>query len=505
MRVSSHAAVVLVALLPLAATALMAWGSEDPVIPAGTEGAGAAPALELLTERAQVTDPDARHSEFYVVGHPSDPRTLAMAVINSDDPNGGRTCGVHLTRDGGRTWDDITPPAWLHWGVVYDPWLTWTADGDLHALCIDNGEPDGPLVYARTRDLGATWFTQSVRGGGGDKSVLGHAADGSLYACSAKGERIAISISRDRGDTWTTTDLAGMGNMCNGMFETSDGAMHALWESEESWPYDVPIGFLTSRDRGATWERSDVAVVHSHYGNDPACKAARGLFDPSEDPGFTVAFGCGGATGLAREDLPSFTSPIVAVSPVTSTILVAYHDFQPDQTYVLKLLRSTDMGASFHGIATPPGTEPCGVDCHMSRPVPGFDAQGRLGLQWRRGNTVTGHDILFSASLDEGETWIEPVTLGRQGPAESMFHPRSLAPNAERLANGAVAFATDPEADPVRYAGQSLFLSAVDGVNGDGAHYWGMGATDEGFVAMWLDGAGNGTPQVWARVVRVVE
>ncbi|MBS1855620.1 MAG: hypothetical protein JST11_09670, partial [Acidobacteria bacterium] len=93
-------------------------------------------------------------------------RELGYGVIYTIAPSplragmiwaGSDTGLIHLTRDGGRTWQNVTPPALSAWSKVtqieashFDPAEAWAAV-DRHRL-----EDYRPYVY-RTRDYGKTW------------------------------------------------------------------------------------------------------------------------------------------------------------------------------------------------------------------------------------------------------------------------------------------------------------------------------------------------------------
>jgi photosystem II stability/assembly factor-like uncharacterized protein len=142
-------------------------------------------------------------------------RELGYGVIYSIAPSpvangtvwvGSDTGLIHLTRDGGKTWSNVTPPALSAWSKVarveashFDPAVAWAAI-DRHRL-----EDYKPYVY-RTRDYGRTWTL--VAEGLGEPAYLNWITEdprrkGLLYAATELG----IAVSFDDGDHWQSLQL----------------------------------------------------------------------------------------------------------------------------------------------------------------------------------------------------------------------------------------------------------------------------------------------------------
>lgn len=113
---------------------------------------------------------------------------------------------VHVTRDDGAHWRDVTPrglEAWSKIGFIeashFDPATAYAAV-DRHRL-----DDDSPLIY-RTRDYGATW-QRSARGIPPGSFVNAVREDpvrrGLLYAATETG----VSVSFDDGDSWQSLQL----------------------------------------------------------------------------------------------------------------------------------------------------------------------------------------------------------------------------------------------------------------------------------------------------------
>ena len=128
--------------------------------------------------------------------------SLAESPFDGDEIWAGTDDGLlHVTRDGGRNWTNVTPPGLREWATIESIALSpsdrrsaWIAV-DAHRL-----DDNRPYVY-RTRDGGATWEAV-VTGFPEDSFVLAVREDperaGLLYA----GTRTGVFVSRDGGDRW---------------------------------------------------------------------------------------------------------------------------------------------------------------------------------------------------------------------------------------------------------------------------------------------------------------
>lgn len=111
---------------------------------------------------------------------------------------------IHITQDGGKTWQDVTPPDMPHWGKVsmidpspFDPGTAYAA--------IDNHCNDDYAPYAfKTRDFGKTW-TKIVGGLSSFVRVVreDHRQKGLLYA----GTETGAWVSFDDGGHWQTLQM----------------------------------------------------------------------------------------------------------------------------------------------------------------------------------------------------------------------------------------------------------------------------------------------------------
>jgi len=119
---------------------------------------------------------------------------------------GSNTGLIHLTRDGGKTWKNITPPRLSDWSAIslieashFDPAEAYAA--------VDRSRLDDqtPYIY-RTRDYGATW--QLVTDGIAPSAFLRAVREdpqtkGLLFAGTESG----VYVSFDDGDHWQSLQL----------------------------------------------------------------------------------------------------------------------------------------------------------------------------------------------------------------------------------------------------------------------------------------------------------
>jgi photosystem II stability/assembly factor-like uncharacterized protein len=133
--------------------------------------------------------------------------TIAPSPLNRDLIWGGSDTGlIHLTRDGGKNWKDVTPHGLSDWSKIslieashFDPAVAYVA---VDRSCLDD---QTPYIY-RTRDYGATW--QLVTNGIGAPAFLRAVREdpqskGLLFA----GTEFGVYVSFDDGDHWQSLQL----------------------------------------------------------------------------------------------------------------------------------------------------------------------------------------------------------------------------------------------------------------------------------------------------------
>ncbi len=133
--------------------------------------------------------------------------TIAPSALNHDLIWAGSDTGlIHLTRDGGKSWKDITPQGLSTWSKIsfieashFDPAVAYAA--------VDRSRLDdrAPYLY-RTRDYGATW--QLITNGiGADSFLRGIREDTESKSLLFAGTELGVYISLDDGDHWQSLQL----------------------------------------------------------------------------------------------------------------------------------------------------------------------------------------------------------------------------------------------------------------------------------------------------------
>ncbi len=481
------------AVVGLALAGCLAGGPVEPGGPVATiDSASIDLALGAATVR--ISDPGARNSEFWAAQDPLDRDHVAVAILDSDDEAGGRTCSVFLSEDAGQTWTEATPDGFHNLRVTYDPWLTYTPDGALHVVCIENSAPGGPFVYARSQDGGHTWDKVGSIPGGGDKSIIGSDAFGTLHTCSSAGDLLPNYVSTDGGDEWLEESPPDVRGMCSAYLAAPDGTLYLATVPEDTFPTVVQQRISTLKPGGNWSQPVEATVMRTHWGG-PECDPLREV----NDYPYVV---CALAHGMSKPEAPTMMHAQYAINPTTGTLVVAHQDYQDSGLYRVVLRGSTDGAHSFHDLTLPVGAQDCD-QCHVSRPVVTYNPAGLLGLMWKTGDGLNGYAVRFAVSADDGATWSEEVLLAQTDLASGPYAPGGLPPNPQRLAAAAVAMAVeDPSPENLQaFTLQTLFLSATDSINGDGAHYWSMAATEDLFLPMWVAAGEDGKPQVYARQV----
>ena len=155
---------------------------EDPGVPANLDAATAADAL-----------PSKRRGVIYTIA-PS-PTRAGEIWVGTDDGL------VQLTRDEGKTWNDVTPKELTAWSKVTHIAASRFGVGRAYAAVDRHRLEDMQAYLYRTNDFGKTW--QRVSNGIPEGSFLNCVREdpkvtGLLYACTEKG----VYVSFDDGDDW---------------------------------------------------------------------------------------------------------------------------------------------------------------------------------------------------------------------------------------------------------------------------------------------------------------
>jgi photosystem II stability/assembly factor-like uncharacterized protein len=168
-----------------------------------------------LTGSANETPKSSAADSTHVPPTPENAKRLGYGVVFSIAPSplnrdliwaGSDTGMIHLTRDGGKNWKDVTPPGLPVWSQIsiieashFDPAVAYAA---VNRSRVDD---QTPYLY-RTRDYGATW--QPIANGITAPAFLRAVhedpqTNGLLFA----GTEFGIYVSFDDGDHWQSLQL----------------------------------------------------------------------------------------------------------------------------------------------------------------------------------------------------------------------------------------------------------------------------------------------------------
>ncbi len=133
--------------------------------------------------------------------------TIAASALNRDTIWAGSDTGlIHLTRDGGKNWKDVTPARVTDWSKIsfieashFDPAVAYAA--------VDRSRLDDqkPYIY-RTRDYGATWQLIS-NGIAANAFVRGVREDTEKKGLLFAGTELGVYVSFDDGGNWQSLQL----------------------------------------------------------------------------------------------------------------------------------------------------------------------------------------------------------------------------------------------------------------------------------------------------------
>lgn len=452
--------------------------------------------LELMTPKIPITATDHRVNEYWVARDPTNGFRLAAGAMDGEDAAGGSGCPIFASDDGGRSWKDVTPTGFILPYGQGDPWVVFSSAGVLHANCMVLGgnETSGRalLLYSRSFDGGQTW--DQVRPmPGSDRAMTFADSKGNLFYCVSVGSSVKVWKSPDEGQSWHPVEQPSIPITCGSFGEAPDGTLfigYGFWS----------LGFVVSHDSGNSWELLGPEIrPRSHIFDNDACAAIQSLGGD-----LVAAYTCWVPLSLLPNAPMPLAHPSFAVSSQTGHIFVAAQNFSGgDATsarYVLDLRKSVDGGKSFEPLAVPAPPYPC-ASCHSSRPILAIDDANVIGLLWHRGNLTLKEETWFSASLDEGKSWLPAVLLSQQSLDQGPWSVQNLRPRPHTVITPAAAALNDPTGPnfPDRLVGGSTELTWSQRYQG--ADTATMTYSPEGFVAVWQDLSGDGTPQVWSRIV----
>ena len=391
---------------------------------------------EVVVEASRQVTNDLNPTRLFdvptVVVHPSQPRTLVVAV--GDARNGG--CQLRVSYDGGLSWtttaQNLMPrelPYCVHRNTGSYIAPAFAADGTLYVALSGtpaNDHPNGPMtaVVARTSDLGATVELSTVAvprtdisftsiNGTTETNLIGQHRYASIAVDPTNPRRVyrgwryglrgtvvenaaprqaLVATSEDGGRTWSTP------------VNTVD----TLPDGKKIFAADVPV-MVVGKDGTVysfTKEIHDVAIPAAERGK------ARLLMSKSTDAGKTWT------TTVVNAGASSVTNPFAAIDRKTGRLYVTWDQREGNGPQDVLLVTSGDNGRTW--------TEPLRLaDDDKARNIehynPGISvaANGRVDVAWYdfrndpgfvpRTGTVAPRiryaDVYLASSFDGGATW----------------------------------------------------------------------------------------------------
>jgi photosystem II stability/assembly factor-like uncharacterized protein len=229
---------------------------------------------------------------------------------------------LHISRDNGATWQNITPkglPDWMRWSIIeaspHDPGTAWVA-GNRYQM-----DDFTPYLY-RTTDYGATW-TKITTGITADHFTRAIREDlhrpGMVYAATERG----VWVSYNKGDSWTSLQRNLPPVPVHDMMLRDDDlaiATHgrAFWVMENLTPLrwapeqtanapmlykPVPVYRLNGQAQPTftyTLPADSMTVRFEFFDKAGALLATMASSDPMPAPAAGGGFGRGGAPAAAR-------------------------------------------------------------------------------------------------------------------------------------------------------------------------------------------------------------
>src|SRR6266700_1328792 len=153
---------------------------------------------DLTRIRAEEKDTKKRRRTILTIA-PS-PVREGVIWVGTDDGN------IQVTKDDGKTWKNVTPPAVTEWSIVSIIEASHSDAGTAYATVNRNNLDDLRPHILRTRDYGESW--QEIVGGIAEKHFARTVREdpvrkGLLYAGTEKG----VDVSFDDGDHWQSLRL----------------------------------------------------------------------------------------------------------------------------------------------------------------------------------------------------------------------------------------------------------------------------------------------------------
>jgi hypothetical protein len=417
-----------------------------------------------------------------IAANPKNRKNLLGAAITTSSSGSGMGSKAYASFDGGHTWHDSVFPEQVASGGG-DPQVAFSPHGTAYFAALANVNEEGRtralLHFYRSEDGGRAWSKGLNLGGSYDHPQI--AVDhtygrfaGRIYISVAYGREYSLGVFRsdDDGRTFTgpvkVRDGQGIGANVTTLMVLSDGTLAMTYVDFQIDPVkrktirDSNRWLVTSKDGGITF-------------SDPSKIATDRV--PVDIP-----FGLGTFTPYAVDSRSL---------QYRDRLYCAWTDFSSGRARVL-FNYSPDGGKTWRepraiNAAMPAGTQ--------FQPILAVNDQGVVGVMWFDTRDLKPDDseyhVWFTASVDGGETLLQPVRL-------------SSAPSS-RWSAGNLEFTPRPwttTANTQAGTQRISFRSAAQRFS-QGGDYMGLTADADGvFHPFWADSR-TGVFQAWTSQVRI--
>lgn len=319
---------------------------------------------------AQAAHPHSHDPSWTHVDAPTDQQLRGLDAVSSKVAwVGGSAGGVWRTTDGGRSWDDVSPPGAD--GLLF---RDIEARDSRTALALSIGEGTDSRIY-RTTDGGQTWTQAFVND---DANAF--------YDCLAMypGDRFGLAVSdpvdgkfriistRDGGASWQLVEPAGMPDAVDGEFAFAASGTCLVTSGHDAYLASGggAARVFVSHDRGETWTVRDSTLPASAAGGvfslafqGPHGIAVGGDFEaPTAGTDASAYSDDRGATWTNGGDLSGYRSGVdwlrhdvaIAVGPTGSDVTVdggrSWRAFDDTPLDAVQCVRSACWASGPHGV-----------------------------------------------------------------------------------------------------------------------------------------------------------
>lgn len=420
--------------------------------------------------------------EMQIAANPKNAKNLIATAIETDLD--GDRCKAYATFDGGYTWLETTLTELPETGSG-DPQVAFGPDGTAYFTAIgevrgDDGKTHFAAELFRSEDGGRKWVKTATYGVGvapdHEQIIVAASASsaGRIYISAGhrtthEPENIGVFLSDDRGTTVSgplhVASGAGQGLFAYNPVVFSNGTLFVPFIVSEQKPLEqrkmpgVEIAYETSSDGGKTFSamakiRTQILSMQTDVAN----------------PYAGVVFATD-ASEKFRDRLYMLWGEAV------------------EGHYHLKLSWSQDEGKTWsdaHEVGEPPR------EANQFRPAICISKLGVVGVSWldtRGTGSARIYNEYFAASIDGGESFLEPVKVSSQASPLDAPENRVLRPTIDspRVQASGIEFS---------------FVTTAGGFTDGGDYLWIAADADGVFHPIWAD-TRTGSYQAWTAAIKV--